>query len=91
MAETQQNTPEQRAHKRVQNFTGLMWHLATFIIVNGFLWFIAPRGAFWVTIFWGMGLAFHTAAYLLDERGGQNRRYQRFLAEERERETGAQV
>ena len=81
------STPEQRARERVSNFTGLMWHIATFVIISGFLWIVAPAAAFWVTVTWGIGLAFHIAAYFLDERGGQNRRYQRYLAEERARET----
>jgi hypothetical protein len=87
MAKADTNTPEERARKRVDNFTGLMWHIASFVIVNAFLWVIVPEAAFWVTIPWGVGLAFHIAAYLLDERGGQDRRYQRYLAEEQERET----
>jgi hypothetical protein len=87
MAKANSNTPEERARKRVKNFTDLMWHVATFVIVNAFMWLIVPQAAFWVTIPWGVGLAFHIAAYLLDERGGQDRRYQRFLAEEQERET----
>jgi hypothetical protein len=80
------NTPEERASKRLNEFTGLMWHIATFVIVNAFLWVIVPNAAFWVTIAWGIGLAFHVAAYFLDESGFQSRRYQRFLAEEQERE-----
>jgi hypothetical protein len=87
MAKADSDTPEERARMRVENFTGLMWHVATFVIVNAFLWAIVPEAAFWVTIPWGVGLAFHIAAYLLDERGGQDRRYQRYLAEEQERET----
>ncbi len=87
MAKAVNNTPEERARKRAKNFTDLMWHVVTFVIVNAFLWVITPGAAFWVTISWGVGLAFHIAAYLLDERGGQDRRYQRFLAEERDRET----
>ncbi|MEA2002429.1 MAG: 2TM domain-containing protein [Actinomycetota bacterium] len=86
MGKTTRSTPEDRARKRVKNFTDLMWHIATYVIVNAFLWLITPAGAFWVTIGWGLGLAFHIAAYLLDENGGQDRRYQRFLAEEQERE-----
>ena len=80
------STPEERARKRVESFTGLMWHIAVYVIVNTFMWLIVPEAAFWVTVPWGVGLAFHIAAYFLDERGGQQRRYQRYLAEERERE-----
>ena len=94
MSKATKNTPEDRASKRVKNFTGLMWHIATFVIVNGMMWALdIAKGdglnwAFWLTIFWGVGLAFHVAAYFLDERGFQRRRYQRFLAEEQKRKTG---
>ena len=86
MTKPELNTPEERARKRLNEFTGLMWHIATFVIVNGFLWVIAPNAALWVTIAWGVGLAFHVAAYFLDASGFQSRRYQRFLAEEQQRE-----
>ena len=92
MAKGAGRTPEERAHERVKNFTDLMWHIATFVIVNGFLWgldIMGHGGVNWsyrVTIFWGIGLAFHVAAYLLDERGLQNRKYHRFLVEEQERD-----
>lgn len=88
MAKVTENTPEARARKRAKNFTDLMWHVTVYVIVNVFMWLIAPGAAFWVTVPWGVGLAFHIAAYVLDERGGQDRRYQRYLAEERERENG---
>ncbi len=87
MAESAGATPEERARKRVKNYTDLMWHIAVFVIVNAFLWVIVPGAAVWVTITWGVALAFHIAAHLLDERGGQDRRYRRYLAEERESET----
>ena len=93
MPEEDNGTPEERARKRVKEYTDVMWHLATYIIVNAFLWGIDIIGgdgvnwAYWVTITWGIGLAFHIASYMLEENGLQNRRYQRFLAEERERES----
>jgi hypothetical protein len=93
MAATDGTTPQERAGKRVKNFTDLMWHVATFVIVNGFLWAIdlmqggGLNWAYWVTISWGIGLAFHVAAYLLDTSGLQNRRYHKYLAEEERRGT----
>ena len=86
------NTPEDRALRRVKNFTDVMWHLATFVIVNGFLWFIDLRDdalswAYWVTVAWGIGLAFHIAYALIGDAGSKNRRYQKLLAEERRAET----
>ena len=92
MTNASTSTPQERADKRVKSFTDLMWHIATFVIVNGFLWAIdlmqgGADWAYWVTLSWGIGLAFHVAAYLLDDNGGQSRRYQKYLAEEENRET----
>jgi len=87
-----EGSPEARAAKRVKGFTDLMWHLATFVIVNGFLWTIdiikgdGLQWAFWPTIVWGIGLVFHIAAYLLSDSGSQSRRYQRILEEEKARD-----
>lgn len=92
MTDAASTSPEQRARKRVKEFTDVMWHVATFVIINGFLWAIdivqgeGVQWAFWVTIAWGIGLAFHVAAYLLSDSGAQNRRYHRFLEEEKARE-----
>ncbi len=94
MPESENGTPEERAQKRVKEYTDVMWHVATYIIVNAFLWGLDLIGgggadwAYWVTIGWGIGLAFHVASYFLDENGLQNRKYQRFLEEERAREPG---
>ena len=92
MAKTHKSTPEERARRRVKDHTDVMWHVATFVIINGFLWFIDLRQggadwAFWVTITWGIGVAFHVAYYIIGDDGPQNRRYQRFLTEEQQRET----
>ena len=86
------STPQERADKRVKNYTDLMWHIATFVIVNAFLLAIdlmqgGADWAYWVTLGWGIGLAFHVAAYLLDRSGGQSRRYQRYLEEEENRQS----
>lgn len=93
MGAAAENTPETRAQRRVKNFTDVMWHLATFVIINGFLWFIDLRNdaldwAYWVTVAWGIGLAFHIAYALIGDEGTKNRRYQKILAEEQRRETG---
>lgn len=82
-------TPEERARTRAKNYTDVMWHSLTFAIVNGLLWWLdIAKGdglnwAFWLTIFWGIGLAFHVAWYFIGNNEGG--RYQRFLAEERAR------
>lgn len=92
MADRKETTPEARAERRAKDFSGLLWHIATFVIINGFLWFIDIAGgggldwAFWVTISWGIGLAFHIAWYFIDvSRSG--RRYERFLADEQRKGT----
>lgn len=86
MRATPNSTPEERAAKRVKRRTDLMWHIATYVIVNGFLWLIVPHAAFWVTIGWGIGLAFHVAAYVIGDDPTRSPRYEQYLAEERTRE-----
>ena len=83
MAKQTHSTPEQRAAKRVNDRNGLMWHVATYVIVNVFLWVIVPEAAFWVTLGWGIGVAFHLAAYFIGGDGTESPRYQKYLAEER--------
>ncbi len=86
MATEEHTTPEERAAQRVKDFTDVAWHAATYIIINVFLWLIVPQAAFWVSVGWGIGLAFHVAYYFIGDDGPQNRRYQAFLAQERARE-----
>jgi hypothetical protein len=67
-------SPEARAARRSGALTGVLWHLATFLIINGFLWFIdlmegGLEWAYWVTVTWGIALAFHLAWYAITERG----------------------
>ena len=87
-----ETTAEERAKRRFDAFAGLMWHIAAYVAVNAFLWGIdlvhggGLNWAFWTTIPWGLGLAFHVAAYLLEDSRFKERKYQRFLAEEREKE-----
>lgn len=85
MAKVKDTTPEQRAQRRVAQFTGLMWHILTYVIVIGFLWLIAPAAALWVAAPWGVAIAFHIASYFLDIDGFQRRRYQKFLAQEEQK------
>jgi hypothetical protein len=66
--------PEIRAARRAGALTGVLWHAATFVIINGFLWFIdlqqgGLEWAYWVTVTWGIALAFHAAWYVISERG----------------------
>ena len=95
MAEASASTPEDRARRRAKSYTGLLWHIGVFVVINVFLWTLdATTGvegiqwAYWVTIFWGLGLAFHVVAYLVGDSGFEERKYQKFLAEEKQRESG---
>lgn len=85
-AVNERRTPEERAAQRVKDYTDVMWHLATYLIINAFFWLIVPGAAFWITVLWGVGLAFHIADYVIGDEGPQNRRYRLFLARERARE-----
>ena len=62
-------SPEERAAKRVEDRSAVLWHTASYVIVNAFLWIIVPDAALWVTIGWGVGLAFHLAAYFIGDDG----------------------
>lgn len=86
-------TAEDRARRRAKYLSGLLWHAGTFLIVNGFFWLLdltvgeaGAQWAFWVTGVWGLALAFHALAYLIDGRQVEERRYQRYLEEEHRRE-----
>ncbi len=76
-----------KAEKRVNERGGLLWHLASFAIVNLFLWGIwlviglSTNGAWypwpiWVTLAWGMGFAFHAVGYMTGARGESRREEQ---------------
>ena len=60
MAQANASTPEERAHKRAKSYTGLLWHIGVFIVINGFFWILdlitgedGIQWAYWITIFWG--------------------------------------
>jgi hypothetical protein len=52
MATEAPSTPEEHAAKRVKDYTDLMWHVASYVIINVFLWLSVPYVACWVTIAW---------------------------------------
>ena len=91
MAEELPTTPEERAVRRLKDFSSLVWHISAFLIVNGFLWFLdllpgdGLDWAYWTTVPWGVGLAFHIAAYFISDDDESNRRSKKFLKEERDR------
>ena len=74
MSGTDDRSAELHAAHRAGALTGVLWHLATFLIINAFLWFIdlqqgGLEWAYWVSVTWGIALAFHAAWYVITERG----------------------
>jgi hypothetical protein len=90
MTEMDSSTAQERAVKRSKDYTGMLWHIATFVIINGMLWAIdlmtgGSYWAFWITLFWGAALLFHIAWYFIDvSREGS--RYEKFLADEQKKD-----
>ena len=76
---------EEQARKRAKSLVDLLWHLGVFVIVNAFIWlqdYYTGGGiewAFWVTIPWGMGLAFHGLAYLLEASRFEDRKTKEYM------------
>ena len=92
MARTATATLEERAHQRARYLTGLLWHAGAFIIINGFFWILdlivgAPglQWAYWITLCWGLALAFHALAWAVDGRQVEERSAERYLSRERRR------
>jgi hypothetical protein len=88
-------TAEQRARRRAKYLTGVLWHVGAFVIINAFFWILdltvgqsGLQWAYWITAVWGFGLVFHLLAYYIDGRGVEQGKYQKYLAEEQEREAG---
>ena len=61
------------AARRIKRRRDLLWHLVTYLVVNGlmvFIWAIGSRTGFWpvwLLVFWGIALAFH-AYYALGKQ-----------------------
>lgn len=87
MTATETPTPQARAMERAKYLSGLVWHAGTFVIINAFLWAIDSMGyggvnwAYWVTIGWGLALAFHALAYFVDGRQLEERKSEEYLDE----------
>jgi len=73
------------AARRAKSFTDLAWHIGAFVILNAMFWaldlFVGQSGAqwaYWISAFWGLALAFHVLAYLIDGRQVERRRAERY-------------
>lgn len=89
MVATEQSTVETRASDRAKYLSGLAWHVGVFVIVNAFFWTLdlalgqsGAQWSFWITAAWGLALAFHALAYLIDGRQLEQRKTQQYLDEE---------
>jgi hypothetical protein len=88
VAEYDMTTPEGRARRRAREITAFFWHLGTFVVINGFLWFVIREWSvnLWIIVPWGLALAFHGLATFLGPRGLEERLYNNQLLSERRRE-----
>jgi len=82
-------TPEARARSRARYLSGLLWHTGAFLIINAFFWILdlmvgqeGLQWAYWITLFWGLALAFHALAYLVAGRDVEGRKTRQYLEEE---------
>ncbi len=82
------NTPEERAKKRADEYVGLMWHIASYVVIVPFLFLLdwhlndGIHWAYWVAIPWAVALIFHVVAYFIGGRFTE-RTYERFLEQEK--------
>ena len=85
------DTPDaaERARARAKALADLYWHVGTFVIINAFLWLIdltlgddGITWAPWVTAAWGLGLAFHVLAYLVQGRQLVARKTEQYLRDD---------
>jgi hypothetical protein len=84
-------TPVERARHRARYLSALLWHAGAFVVLNAFFWILdlllgasGIQWAHWITLFWGLALAFHGLAYLIDGRHLEERKTRQYLAEEAE-------
>ncbi len=88
MATVDVKSPETRARERAKYLSGLIWHAGAFLIINVFFWAmdlgIGREGlnwSFWITGAWGLALAFHALAYIVDGRQLEERKAAQYLEE----------
>lgn len=91
MAQREMRTVEERAQRRAKYLSGLVWHAGTFLIINAFFWYLDLTGqsglqwSYWITVAWGLALAFHALAYYVDGRGLEERKARQYIEEEKRR------
>lgn len=89
MAAMDERTLETRARRRAKYLSGLVWHAGTFVIINAFFWFLDSLGSgginwsIWITAAWGIALAFHVLAYLVEGRQMEDRKTEQYIEEAR--------
>lgn len=90
MATAATRTPETTARERARYLTGLLWHVGAFLIINGFFWVLdlgvgaeGLQWAYWITLFWGLALAFHVLAWFIDGRQLEDRKTRAYLEDDR--------
>jgi hypothetical protein len=89
MVQTETQAPEARAVQRAKYLTGLLWHVGVFVIINAFFWFLDAfvgvagfQWAYWITLFWGIALAFHALAWFIQGRQLEERKTAEYLGEQ---------
>lgn len=76
------------AGRRAAYLSALLWHTGTFVITNAFFWALdligggGVRWSVWITLGWGLALAFHALAYFVDGRGLEALKTREYLAQE---------
>jgi hypothetical protein len=83
-----------RARKHVEDVRGFYTHLGVYLIVNTLLFtinYLTSPGAwwfYWVTLFWGVGIAFHALGVFVGDRIFGKDWEERKIREYMEREEG---
>ncbi len=83
---TEESALREKAEKRVKQRTRVLEHIATYVLVNGFLvvvWALTGAGYpwfLWVMAGWGLGLALNVASYFTGSKGDSAR--ERMIQEE---------
>lgn len=91
MVATDERRLEVRARRRAKYLSGLIWHAGAYLIINAFFWFLDSQGAggvnwsIWIAAGWGLALAFHALAYLVDGRQLEDQKTEDYIEEFRTR------